>query len=157
MVVPTLEVRRSELSGSASSRSTGAQSIPLQHSRGYQSCATAAWTISIIAMTPTIAASLVYLEGILVPSSPAPCEEVALGALEPGGADGVARATAMMSCSVSAPCACAHLRRSRVGPHTMAYEFDGGDGGGEGFAQLPPFRYGGVGSDAVMGMGREVD
>jgi hypothetical protein len=39
----------------------------------------------------------------------------------------------------------------------MAYEFDGGDGGGEGFPQLPPFRYGGVGSDAVMGMGREVD
>ena len=92
----------------------------------------------------------------LVPSSPAPCEEVALGALEPGGADGVARATAMMSCSVSAPCACAHLRRSRVGPYTMAYEFDGGDGGGEGFPQLPPSRYG-VGSDAVMGMGRQVD
>jgi hypothetical protein len=58
-VVPTLDVKRSAPSGNVSARSTGAQSISLQHSRGYQSCADAAGAIRAAATRPSFAAPFV--------------------------------------------------------------------------------------------------
>jgi hypothetical protein len=57
-VVPTLDVKRKEPSGNGSARSTGAQSISLQHSRGYQSCADAAGAIKAAATRPSFTTPL---------------------------------------------------------------------------------------------------
>jgi len=64
-VVPTLDVKRSAPSGNCSARSTGAQSISLQHSRGYQSCADAAGAIRAAATTPSLAAPFVAQHDML--------------------------------------------------------------------------------------------